>query len=82
MKQMRWMLAVLLGVGMAACGLDGVTGQLMHIDGEWYRIRTMEGADLRVHVDERSRKDPVTVGDHVHLYVTKGGHAEFIQKVE
>jgi len=67
--------------GMVACGLDGITGKVIQIDGERYLIRTIGGDEVSVHVDQRSRKDVVAAGDQVHVYVSKSGHAEFIQKV-
>jgi len=83
MGVIRWMLAVMIGAaGLSGCGLDGVTGTLVHVDGEWYRIQTPKGEELRVHVDARSRKDVVLPGDRVHVYVSKSGHAEFVQKLE
>lgn len=79
----RWMLVVLIGsVGLSGCGLDGVTGTLIRVDGEWYSIRTPKGEELRIHVDSHSRKDAVEAGDAVHVYITKEGHAEFVQKLD
>ena len=79
----RWMTAVLVWtIGLPGCGLDGVTGTLSQVDGEWYYIRTPKGEELRVHVDAHSRKDAVVPGDAVHVYVSKGGHAEFVQKLD
>lgn len=79
----RLILAAMIGAaGVAACGLDGITGKVIQIDGEWYLIRTMGGDEVSVHVDQRSRKDVVAVGDQVHVYVSKSGHAEFVQKLD
>ena len=79
----RWMLVVLIGsVGLSGCGLDGVTGTLIRVDGEWYSIRTPKGEELQIHVDSYSRKDAVEAGDAVHVYITKEGHAEFVQKLD
>lgn len=79
----RWMLAVFIGtVGLSGCGLDGVTGTLIRVDGEWYSIRTPTGEELWIHVDSYSRKDTVEAGDAVHAYLTKEGHAEFVQKLD
>jgi hypothetical protein len=66
---------------MSACGLDGVTGKVVRIDGESYHIHTKEGKEVRVHVDESTRMDEVSVGDEVHLYMAKNGHAAFVQKL-
>jgi hypothetical protein len=79
----RALLAVWIGgVGLSGCGLDGVTGTLIRVDGEWYSIRTPKGEELRIHVDAHSRKDRVEAGDAVHAYITKDGHAEFVQKLD
>lgn len=44
----RWMLVVLIGsVGLSGCGLDGVTGTLIRVDGEWYSIRTPKEKSYR-----------------------------------
>lgn len=79
----RWMIAVLVGtIGLFGCGLDGVTGTLIQVDGEWYYIRSPKGEEMQVHVDTHSRKDAVAPGDAVRVYVSKGGHAEFVQKLD
>ncbi len=73
---------VLLFIALPGCGLDGVTGQLMRIDREYYVLKGTDGKEIALHVDHRTRKDPVAPGDNIHAYVTKDGHAEFIQRVE
>ncbi len=79
----RWMIAVFVGtIGLSGCGLDGVSGTLSRIDGEWYYIRTPKGEEMRIHVDTHSRTDAVAPGDAVHVYVSKSGHAKFVQKLE
>ncbi|MBX3329248.1 MAG: hypothetical protein KF722_02515 [Nitrospira sp.] len=79
----RWIFAIVIGtVGLSGCGLDGVTGTLIRVDGEWYSIRTPKGEEFRIHVDAHSRKDAVETGDAVHAYITKEGHAEFVQKLD
>lgn len=64
------------------CGLDGVTGQLMRIDGDYYVLRVADGKEMILHVDDQTRKDQVVPGDEIHAYVNKEGHAEFIQRLE
>lgn len=71
-----------LQLSMAACGLDGVSGQLVRLDGNHYTIVTPNGRELVLHVDRTTRADRVTEGDHVHAYITKTGHAEFLQRLE
>jgi hypothetical protein len=79
----RGLLAVLIGsMSLPGCGLDGVTGTLIRVDGEWYSIQTPKGEERRIHVDTHSRKDAVVTGDAVHAYVRKDGHAEFVQKLD
>jgi hypothetical protein len=63
------------------CGLDGVTGELIRIDGNDYIMRT-SGDEMTLHVDQRTRKDDVMPGDDIHAYVAKDGHAKFIQRLE
>lgn len=74
-----WLLAL---ASLPGCGLDGLDGQLVRIDGERYILEEPGGRQIPLHVDERTRKDPVVEGDHVHVFVTKDGHAEFIQRLE
>lgn len=78
----RIVLAILLGAASAGCGLDGVSGQLVRIEGPYYVLRSSSGAELTLHVDERTRRDDVAPGDDIHAYVEKDGHAEFIQRLE
>jgi hypothetical protein len=83
MRQLGMVLLVtVLHLSMAACGLDGVTGQLVRLDGSHYTIVTPGGRELVLHVDHTTRADRVTEGDHVHAYITKTGHAEFLQRLE
>jgi hypothetical protein len=66
----------------AGCGLDGLTGRLLRIDGSSYLIETRDGKERWIHVDNRTRKDTVEPGEEVHVYVTKDGHAEFVQRLD
>lgn len=67
---------------LASCGLDGVRGRLVDIDGAYYIVKTTKGQEIRLHVDERTRKDDVSPGDDVFSYVRNDGHAEFVQRLE
>jgi hypothetical protein len=69
----------LIGMG---CGLDGVRGQLVHIDGNYFVLREPSGNERTLYLDGRTRKDPVQPGDDVQVYITKEGYAEFIQRLE
>jgi hypothetical protein len=71
------LLSVLFG-----CGLDGITGQVLRIEQDLYFIKTPSGKEHVLHIDNRTRKDPVVPGDNVHAYVRKDGHAEFLQRLD
>lgn len=73
---------VLLLMASSGCGLDGVSGRLMRIDGEYYVLKRTDGKEITLYVDHRTRKDQVAPGDYIYAYVTKDGHAEFIQRLE
>jgi hypothetical protein len=64
------------------CGLDGISGQLLRIDRNLYVVKTPNGKEHMLHVDDRTRKDPVVPGDSIHAYVGKDGHAEFLQRLD
>ena len=66
----------------SGCGLDGIRGQLMRIDGEYYVLQVVGGKEVILHVDHRTRKDEIAPGDDVHAYTTKDGHVEFIQRLD
>lgn len=77
------LLALITGIGLApGCGVDGLTGKLLQIDGASYLIQTRAGEERWIHVDDRTRKDTVRPGEDVHVYVTKDGYAEFVQRVD
>ena len=69
----------LIGVG---CGLDGIRGQLIQIDGNYFVLREPSGNERTLYMDERTHKDYVQPGDDVQVYLTKEGYAEFIQRLE
>jgi len=73
---------VILGLMGAGCGLDGVKGTLVQIEGEHYVLQEPNGNERTLHVDSRTHKDVVQPGDEVQVYITKEGHAEFIQRLE
>lgn len=44
-----WVLVMMIGSGgLYGCGLDGMTGTLVRVHGDWYRIQTPSGG-VRVH---------------------------------
>jgi hypothetical protein len=66
---------------LSGCGLDGITGQLLRIDQNLYIVKTPNGEERTLHIDNRTRKDPVVPGDNIHAYIGKDGHAEFVQRL-
>lgn len=86
---MRWARGLVIAsycaaVGLmgAACGLDGVQGELLRIEGTRYVLKDPGGKELTLHIDSRTHKDVVQPGDGVQAYITKEGYAEFIQRIE
>jgi hypothetical protein len=79
-----WMASysVMLGLTMVGCGLDGVRGQLIRIEGDHYLLREPSGHVRKLHVDGHTHKDAVQPGDDIQVYITKEGYAEFIQRLE
>ena len=59
-----------------------MTGRFIRSEGDHYIIRVSDGQEMALHVDHRTRKDAVTPGNHIQFYVTKEGHAKFIQRLE
>lgn len=74
--------SLILCIMVSACGLDGIRGELVRIQGNQFVLREPGGTELRLHMDSHSHKDPVKEGDDVQVYVTKDGYAEFIQRLE
>ena len=64
------------------CGLDGVSGRLIKIDGGSYVLKAGNGKEMILHVNHVTRKDDVAPGDAVHAYVSKDGHAHYLQRLE
>ncbi|MBA2486492.1 MAG: hypothetical protein H0V35_10415 [Nitrospira sp.] len=73
---------VMCGFAATGCGLDGVRGELVRIDGYHYLLKAPDGHELRLRVDSRTHKDVVQPGDDVQAYITEDGYAEFIQRLE
>ena len=67
---------------LSACGLDGIRGELVRIEGNHYLLKAPEGHEFQLHVDSSTHKDAVQPGDDVQAYITEDGHAEFIQRLE
>ena len=82
MKSVFCLASVGMLIFLAGCGLDGVSGRLLKIDGSSYVVRTPTGEEHWLHVDPHTRKDRVSPGDDIHAYVSKDGRAEFIQRVD
>jgi hypothetical protein len=59
-----------------------VTRTLVATDGTQYVVRvTAGGGERTVHVDQRTKLDPVTSGEMVRIYITDEGHATTLQRV-
>jgi hypothetical protein len=59
-----------------------VTGTLIKQDGSEYVVREAEGAVERtVHIDQRTKLDPVTAGETVRIYITEDGRATTLQRI-
>ena len=59
-----------------------VIGTVVVKDGAQYVVRETEGGIERtVHVDQRTKLDPVTSGEMVRIYITDEGHATTLQRV-
>jgi hypothetical protein len=82
----RRLIQVMIGLialsSVGGCGLDGMKGRLIRIEGQHYVLRVSGGEEKRILVDERTRKDPVNTGDHVQVFVSKDGHAAYVQRLD
>ena len=47
-----------------------MTGQFIRSEGDRYIISVSNGQEMGLHLDHRTRKDAVTPGDHIHLFLT------------
>jgi S1 domain len=74
-------LGLMMLTAFGGCGLDGMKGRLIRIEDEHYVLRLSGGEEKRILVDERTRKDPVAPGDHVQVFVSKDGHAAYVQRL-
>lgn len=61
---------------------EAVNGQVTRTEGEYVWIREDGGKEVRAHIDDRTKMDKVTIGDRVRAYITEGGHATTVQRVE
>jgi hypothetical protein len=73
--------AMLSMIGMG-CGLNGIKGQLIHIEGNYFVLREPSGHERKLYLDSRTHKDVVQPGDDVQVYINKEGCAEFNQRLE
>ena len=88
-----FMLALILGIGMAALsfaademaapGTQTVKGDLLKIDGEFYVVKDTAGKEVRLHVDKTSQLDGTfKAGDKIEAQATDKGHASSIKHVQ
>ncbi|MER3424602.1 MAG: hypothetical protein C4293_16665 [Nitrospiraceae bacterium] len=73
---------VSLSLFLLGCGLDGVRGTVLSVDENRYLIQDDNGKVWKARVDEQSHRDHVQEGDEVRIYITKDGHAAYVQKLE
>ena len=59
-----------------------VKGTLLRIEKEYFVIEAEDGDQFIVHVDQRTRLEPVKTGDTVKAYITGTGLVETLQRVE
>ncbi|MDP3091239.1 MAG: hypothetical protein Q8N04_11200 [Nitrospira sp.] len=77
-------LAGVMTVGslLVGCGLDGVRGTILAVEGNRYVIRELSGNERRSSIDEQSHRDGAKPGDEVRVFIAKDGYAAYIQKLE
>jgi Cu/Ag efflux protein CusF len=59
---------------------DAVTGDVKDVGKNYVSIRQDNGETLKVRVNDNTKMDPVTEGDHVKAFVTDDGYASTIQR--
>ncbi|MGH7258245.1 MAG: hypothetical protein ACREIM_07690 [Nitrospiraceae bacterium] len=59
---------------------DAVTGDVKDVGKNYVAIRLDNGETTRVRVNDHTKMDPVTEGDHVKAFVTDDGYASTIQR--
>lgn len=59
---------------------DAVTGDVKDVGKNYVSIRQDNGEVMRVRVNDHTKMDPVTEGDHVKAFVTDDGYASTIQR--
>ena len=59
---------------------DAVTGDVKDVGRNYVSIRQDNGETMKVRVNDNTKMDPVTEGDHVKAFVTDDGYASTIQR--
>ena len=59
---------------------DAVTGDVKDVGKNYVSIRQDNGEVFKVRVNDNTKMDPVTEGDHVKAFVTDDGYASTIQR--
>ena len=59
---------------------DAVTGDVKDVGKTYVSIRQDNGETTKVRVNDHTKMDPVTEGDHVKAFVTDDGYASTIQR--
>lgn len=73
---------VTVGSLLVGCGLDGVRGTILAVEGNRYVIREISGKERRISIDEQSHRDGAKPGDEVRVFLTNDGYAAYLQKLE
>lgn len=60
---------------------DAVTGDIKDVGRNYVSIRQDNGETFKVRVNDNTKMDPVTEGDHVKAFVTDDGYASTIQRM-
>jgi Cu/Ag efflux protein CusF len=60
---------------------DAVTGDVKDVGKNYVSIRQDDGETVKVRVNDNTKMDPVTEGDHVKAFVTDDGYASTIQRM-
>lgn len=59
---------------------DAITGDVKDVGKNYVSIRENSGETTKVRVNDSTKMDPLTEGDHVKAFVTDDGYASTIQR--
>ncbi|MEW6683723.1 MAG: hypothetical protein AB1451_12495 [Nitrospirota bacterium] len=74
-------MVLLIWGGVAAAGMDDITGEVTKMEGEMVTVKMGDGSMKTIHVDPKGTKKEgeVKVGAHVTANVTPSSHANWIK---